>query len=106
MNEQTWTYRRGLSGVCTSNLMFNSKWPMRGGKFPKDHPCYINPEAMTVWNPPETPDKLGRFRGRGYWASCFPEGDGITFTDKQERPGDEVMKDIRECFGVDVKEAQ
>jgi len=68
--------------------MFPKSWPMRGGKWPKDHPCASNSEAM-IFDAKERPadtDGLGKFRMMGYQdASCFPEGDGICFeTDESE----------------------
>ena len=56
--------------------------------------------------------KLTAFRQRGYWASCFPEGDGITLKWWEDVPSDpdktaeQVMHDIRECFGWNVVEGR
>ena len=48
-------------------------------------------------------------RSRGYWASLFPEGDGITlrwWDDHGEgfgnKTAEQVMRDISECFGWTV----
>lgn len=82
-----------------ANILWNGRWPMRGGLFPKGHPVgggdiggdpcsqYGDNPAMTA------------FRSRGYWASCFPEGDGITIRVPEGRTKAEVMRDITECFG-------
>ena len=95
------------------HYMGNIQWaegpfPMRHGKFPRDHPCA--PGA----NPPSWPlvyanNQLGHsqgieaFRARGYWASCFPEGDGITWQPTQGQTDAQCLQDIRECFGWDAR---
>jgi len=46
---------------------------------------------------------IDAFRDKGYWASCFPEGDGITFYSLDGPKDDEqVVKDIEGCFGFTV----
>lgn len=71
---------------CHGNIMWRGRYPMRGGRFPKDHPCAINPGG------------LQRFReALECWASCFPEGDGIVFDAKGSRAEVEVA--IREHLG-------
>ena len=38
-------------------------------------------------------------RSRGYWASCFPEGDGVTFKDKSgNRSPDQMLVDFQASF--------
>lgn len=74
---------------CTANIIWLNRFPMRGGKFPSAHPV--------------TPSMMAAFREKGYWASCFPEGDGITFYSLSEpKPDEQVIKDIEECFGFTV----
>jgi hypothetical protein len=42
---------------------------------------------------------INQLRGLGYWASAFPEGDGVTFTeDTKQKRNDELVSDIRTCF--------
>ena len=42
---------------------------------------------------------INQLRGMGYWASAFPEGDGVTFTeDTGEKQNDELVADVRACF--------
>jgi hypothetical protein len=42
---------------------------------------------------------LERIRKLGYWASPFPEGDGVTFTDEAKTKKDsEIVKDFQHCF--------
>jgi len=94
------------------NILWRESFPMRYGKFPKNHPCADNPEPFCMLGdqrhvvpgePPQSTDALGVFRSRGYQASCFPEGDGICFVPPTGRTADEVTRDIRECFGWQVK---
>lgn len=97
-------YIRAVAGVSYSNIIWQPAWPMRNGTFPSGHPCFGNPRPLTFGVEPETTDPLGRFRGRGYFASCFPEGDGISFAPlNDERPDEVVMRDIAECFGFEVR---
>lgn len=59
-----------------------------------------------LWSPFETTgfdvlirESLTQLRLRGYWASLFPEGDGITFYDESSpRTVEELVKDITDCF--------
>jgi hypothetical protein len=105
-------YIHGRKGVCSSNILWNAKHPMRGGKFPPSHPCADNAKPMvsgayrskapdaTEWTyvPGETTTgdtALDKFRMSGYWASCFPEGDGMTI-DVGERTEAEVIAELRE----------
>jgi len=77
-----------------------SRFAPRGGRFPKDHPA--TPGAL-VFNR-DLPgqcgesDALTRFRGLGYWASCFPEGDGITWEPLNGQTDEQCLADIRECW--------
>jgi len=42
---------------------------------------------------------LNQLRELGYWASAFPEGDGVTFTENSgEKHNDELVSDVRACF--------
>lgn len=41
------------------------------------------------------------FRGRGYFASCFPEGDGIAWEPLLGQSHALCIQDIAECFGWD-----
>lgn len=84
-----------------------SKYAMKAGKFPPTHPCapFDNHDSDDHSQMGDS-KKLAAFRDRGYWASCFPEGDGITLKwwgDGGEgfdsRTPEQVMKDIQECFG-------
>jgi len=56
----------------------------------------------------EIQNSLEKIRNLGYWASPFPEGDGVTFKDETESKKDiEILNDFRSCFewlkiGVDL----
>jgi hypothetical protein len=86
-----------------------SRYSMQAGKFPQNHPCapFDDPAPENSMQMGGS-KKLNAFRARGYWASCFPEGDGITlyWWDKPEEFGAkteaQVKQDIRECFGWEV----
>lgn len=112
-------YIQGAKGISSSNILWAKHHPKRGGEFPANHPCASNPKPMvsgahrtrapgeTEWTevPGESPvsdDPLGKFRARGYWASCFPEGDGITFIEPDGQKYAQTKKDIEECFGWEV----
>ena len=42
---------------------------------------------------------IEQLRKIGYWASPFPEGDGVTFYDEaKSKRNEEIVVDIRECF--------
>jgi hypothetical protein len=87
-----------------------SGYALKAGRFPPNHPC-----APFDDEPPINSSQIGgskrltAFRERGYWASCFPEGDGITLKwwddvlAPSEKTAEQVMKDIRECFGWKVE---
>ena len=86
-----------------------SAYAERGGKFPANHPCAPFDDAA-----PQGTGEMGgskrltAFRQRGYWASCFPEGDGITLRwwdgdpEPPDRTPEQVAQDIRQCFGWEV----
>lgn len=70
------------------NILWTGRWPMKAGTFPDDHPV----KRGTITD----------FRNRGYWASSFPEGDGITFKCEENQSMEIVTHDIQECFGWDM----
>ncbi|MES2362375.1 MAG: hypothetical protein V4646_11300 [Pseudomonadota bacterium] len=58
-----------------------------------------------LWNKAEALERetaiansLALIRLKDYWASAYPEGDGVTFTDKRKRSDEEVLKDFMDCF--------
>ena len=83
-----------------------SKFGMRAGKFPPNHPCAPFNETRGEGSQMGGSESLTKFRGRGYWASCFPEGDGIclqwwgdNIPSPTDKTAEEVIRDIEECFG-------
>lgn len=78
-----------------------SKFQMQGGAFPADHPVGGTRDEKDG-SQMGSGEKIEAFRARGYWASCFPEGDGITFSHEDIRSDERVIADIQECFGWDV----
>lgn len=96
--------RHGAKGVCYSNIIWDGRYPMRHGKFPENHPCSDSGDAAFTGASESKPSagNIGKFRERGYWASCFPEGDGITFEPLKEQSREQVLTDIHECFGWEL----
>ena len=96
-------YFHEIPGVGYGNILWRGAFPMRGGKFPKDHPAspgggFCDAPAMQCG----ATDKMQAFRERGYWASCFPEGDGITMKVGNGQDAARVASDIAEIFGWTV----
>ena|SRR3990167_1738157 len=93
-------YIHEWQGEHTGNILWHENWPMRGGLFPAGHPCSGRAGSSGEVG---TSPQMEAFRNRGYWASCFPEGDGITMTCGLGQTRDEVVRDIQECFGWEVE---
>lgn len=88
-----WYVHRSTEGGVTqaANILWNEKHPMRAGEFPPEHPCVASARAFQ------------EFKARGYWANSFPEGDGITLDLKKDQTAEQVVKDMEECFGWEVR---
>jgi hypothetical protein len=88
-----WYVHKSTAGGVTqaANILWKEKCPMRADEFPPEHPCVASAAAFT------------QFKARGYWANSFPEGDGITLDLKNDQSAEEVVKDIEECFGWQVR---
>lgn len=88
------------------NIIWDGQYKARPrGQFLQPHPCHANPRP-TVFSREEQPasdDPLGRFRALGYLASCFPEGDGISFDPPPGRTHEQQVADVTECFGFEVQ---
>ena len=86
------------------NILWTGDHKPRNGRWPKSHP--VAPDESVYGFP--VSDQFGKsnsieeFRARGYWASCFPEGDGITFKLGNTQDAATVAKDVAECFGFEV----
>ena len=84
-------------GRGMGNIIWPGSFPMYGGKFPKAHP--VGGEYDYSSGQYGKSSGMDAFRERGYWASCFPEGDGITWEPKLGQSDEKCLADIRECFG-------
>lgn len=79
-----------------------SRFAMRAGKFPANHPVGgigFGDEQGQCGDG----ESIKRFRELGYWASCFPEGDGITWKPLNGQSDEQCMADIKAAFGWDAK---
>lgn len=96
-------YTHENPGSWNGNIMWPGEYEARGGIFPTDHPCAAGTKVF-AGNDYQAGDSetLRSFRERGYWASCFPEGDGITLRCKNGQCEDDVIKDIEQVFGWKV----
>lgn len=71
-------------------------WDKKLGESEDTHP--IESIKVDAQNHP-----LEKFRKLGYFASCFPEGDGIAIQDEtKKKTKGMVADDIITCFGWDV----
>lgn len=80
-----------------------SRFAMNHGKFPKDHPVGGGSNDLDQMGGGPT---IEAFRARGYWASCFPEGDGMCWKPLNGQNDAQCLTDIRECFGWDARWAE
>lgn len=78
-----------------------SRFALRAGKFVAGHPVGGGFDLKRMG---EYGDSYGmaKFRDLGYFASCFPEGDGMCFAPKNGQTDAQCLSDIRECFGWDA----
>lgn len=78
-----------------------SRFAGRNGKFTADHPVAPHSDVLLGkrgGSQGGDSQSIDAFRDRGYWASCFPEGDGITWKPLNGQSDEQCLKDIRECF--------
>jgi hypothetical protein len=77
-----------------------SQYAGHNGTFPANHP--IAPKSgvfqRELGSQCGDSQALREFRGRGYWASCFPEGDGVTWQPLNGQSDEQCLKDIQESF--------
>ena len=102
-------YYHEIPGVGTGNIIWTkdrNRYAARNGRYPKDHPVAPGALVFSGWSGEESQsgavETMRAFRERGYWASCFPEGDGITMKTKRGQKAEQVAQDIREVFGWEV----
>ena len=86
---------------ATGNILWCGRYPMRLGRFPKAHPVGGTHDQSDSLQK-GTGENIQSFRARGYWASCFPEGDGITWRPLDGQTDAKCIADIRECFGWEI----
>lgn len=70
------------------------------GKFPPNHP--VGGSVFGEGSQGGDGENIRRFREMGYWASCFPEGDGIAWKPLNGQDDAQCLSDIREAFGWDA----
>lgn len=75
-----------------------SRYAMCAGKFPANHPVAPGDGGSNDRAEMGKGAALEAFRARGYWASCFPEGDGITWKPERGQDDAQCLREIRECF--------
>jgi hypothetical protein len=96
-------YFHEIPGHGYGNIMWKPFHPMRNGRFPADHPASPRGTFDSMGDGQIGDGKMIEFRERGYWASCFPEGDGITMKVGRDQSPEQVAKDITEVFGWTVR---
>jgi hypothetical protein len=98
-------YRHEKPGVAYGNILWRDKRPAKNGRFPADHPCAPRTDVFGKVGDGQCGEgsQLQAFRDRGYWASCFPEGDGITMKVKNGQAPEQVIADIEQVFGWKVR---
>ena len=84
--------------VYYGNILWEGRFPMRGGIFPPNHPCSPGSKSGPDMQFGGS-EALDLFRSKGYWASCFPEGDGISYKPERGQDMARTIADITECFG-------
>ena len=92
-----------VEGVGMGNLMWPGDFKMRAGRFPAKHPCGGQREGERMRMQLGGSDALDAFRALGYYASCFPEGDGLAFKPPPEKTTAQIVADIESCFGWSVE---
>lgn len=98
----TVTYIHEQPGISYGNIMWSPAHRMRHGKFPATHPAEPN-GTVRFRDECGEGSKMRAFRQCGYWASCFPEGDGITMKTLNGQTPEQVVADIKSVFGWEVK---
>lgn len=98
-------YIHGSKGQWSGNILWRVRpRPARNGWFPSDHPAAPMSKVFgnVGGNQCGCSEALTKFRSLGYWASCFPEGDGITLDALHDQSKQQVISDIEDVFGWKV----
>lgn len=82
-----------------------SRFAMRAGQFPPGHPVGGSGRSDAEAQCGDG-ESIQRFRALGYWASCFPEGDGITWKPLKGQSDEQCLADIKAAFGWDARWAR
>lgn len=94
----------GFKNVADNLMFIGETHRMNGGMFPKTHPFIDCPKPFTFAHDPcpESNDRLSQFRRAGYFASCFPEGDGVTIRRGLEQSNDQLIEDICRILQIEI----
>lgn len=94
MKVEVFPYREKIG---MGNMMWKGpRFEMRHGKFPKEHP--VGGGFRDDGDQCGNGKTIKEFRGIGYWASCFPEGDGITWKPLKGQSDEQCLLDMQNCF--------
>ena len=94
MKVKVYPYKEKLG---MGNIMWDGpRFEMRYGKFPKEHP--VGGGFRDAGDQCGSGASIKAFRALGYWASCFPEGDGITWKPLNGQGAAQCMADIKSAF--------
>lgn len=101
-------YIHGEKGRWAGGVLWSERAPARNGVFPHNHPCAAGTPVFGAAGNGQCGEgeKLNAFRELGYWASCFPEGDGITLDAVLNQPPAQVIADIEQVFGWRVRRGE
>lgn len=79
------------------NFYGNVMWDKELGQSDKTHPV-TSVETTGNLSP------LEKIRSLGYYASCFPEGDGMAINDESgKKSAGEVASDLKKCFNWEIE---
>lgn len=83
-------------------VLWGSSYRVKDGVFPDKHPCGGALHDGKDFTQYGTAPQLNEFRLRGYWASCYPQGDGICVLGLNKQTPQQVVIDIEEVFNWEV----
>jgi hypothetical protein len=106
-------YFHGDGKSCHANIIWGernlgdayyrySKHSMKGGKFPDSHPIAPGKGNSNANAEMGTSEGIEAMRAKGYWFSCFPEGDGVTMSFPEGATRDSVIADIESLLPLKI----